>query len=146
MGTWRTWLVLAAWTGCLAQGKEVPMARPDLTPEERRILQGKGTERPFTGRYWNHHEAGTYLCRGCGAPLFPSSAKFDSGTGWPSFDQALEGAVREVPDPDGERVEIVCSRCGGHLGHVFTDGPAPSGLRYCVNSAALVFRPDAPAR
>lgn len=143
MGTWRTWLVLAAWTGCLAQGKEVPMARPDLTPEERRILQGKGTERPFTGRYWNHHEAGTYLCRGCGAPLFPSSAKFDSGTGWPSFDQALEGAVREVPDPDGERVEIVCARCGGHLGHVFRgEGFTPRQTRHCVNSASLDFQPE----
>ena len=113
-----------------------------LTPEEELVIVHKATERPFTGKYWNLHEDGTYRCRRCGAPLFPSSAKFESGTGWPSFDDALPGAVREVPDPDGERVEIVCAKCGAHLGHVFRgEGLTGKGVRHCVNSASLDFEP-----
>jgi len=146
-GRWRgAWMAVAAvalLAGCGAQGKEAPVNRRTLTPEEQRILLRRETEPPFSGRYWNHHEKGTYHCRLCGAPLFPSSAKFDSGTGWPSFEQALEGAVREVPDPDGERVEIVCARCGAHLGHVFRgEGFTPRQTRHCVNSASLDFDPE----
>ena len=120
--------------------KDQPMNPKPLTPEERRVIEDKGTERAFSGRYWNHHEAGTYACKRCGAPLFSSDAKFDSGSGWPSFDQALPGAVREVPDPDGSRTEIVCARCGGHLGHVFRgEGFTARQTRHCVNSLSLDF-------
>ena len=112
-----------------------------LTPEEQRVILHRGTERPFTGKYWKHKADGTYTCRQCGAPLFPSAAKFDSGTGWPSFDDALPGAVREVPDADGMRVEIVCAKCGGHLGHVFKgEGFTDRDTRHCVNSASLDFQ------
>jgi len=115
-----------------------------LTPEQHRVLRGKGTERAFTGRYWDHHEPGTYLCAGCGAVLFRSEDKFDSGSGWPSYTRpALEGAVEREEDRSLglARTEVHCARCGGHLGHVFPDGPAPTGLRYCINSASLDFRP-----
>ena len=110
-----------------------------LTREQARVIEQCGTERPFSGKFVKHKANGTYTCARCGAPLFSSKAKFDSGTGWPSFDDALPGAVREKKDPDGRRTEIVCGRCGGHLGHVFPDGPAPTNLRYCINSASLDF-------
>ena len=113
-----------------------------LNPEEKHILLEKGTEPPFSGKYYRHKAAGRYLCRQCGAPLYRSEDKFNSACGWPSFDDEIPGAVRRVPDADGVRTEIVCARCGGHLGHVFDDGPKDKGgMRYCINGAALRFIP-----
>ena len=118
--------------------------KASLSPEQYRVLREKGTERAFTGKYWNHHGEGTYLCAACANPLFDSRTKFDSGTGWPSFrTPAAEASVKTHEDNSHfmSRTEVLCRRCGGHLGHVFDDGPAPEGLRYCMNSAALNFKP-----
>lgn len=112
------------------------------------VLREKGTERAFSGEFWDHHEKGTYHCAGCGQALFDSDHKFESGTGWPSFFQPAAGtSVREEEDDSWgmRRVEVLCTSCGGHLGHVFDDGPRPTGLRYCINSAALSFHPDSAA-
>lgn len=118
--------------------------RKTLTPEQYRILRQQGTEMAFTGKLWNNHEDGTYVCAACGLPLFLSDTKFDSGTGWPSFFRpASESAVATEDDSTlgMRRVEVNCARCGGHLGHLFDDGPRPTGLRYCMNSGALAFEP-----
>jgi peptide-methionine (R)-S-oxide reductase len=131
----------------MAKSEKVPTEaelREKLTPQQFDVVCGGGTERAFTGAYWDHHEKGMYRCVACEAPLYPSDTKFDSGTGWPSFWQAVsDGAVRVKRDTSHGMIrdELECARCGGHLGHVFPDGPKPTGMRHCINSASLRFEP-----
>ncbi|MFO1356985.1 peptide-methionine (R)-S-oxide reductase MsrB [Plasticicumulans sp.] len=118
--------------------------RDQLDPTQYQVARHAATERPFTGRYWDHFAAGRYDCIGCGAPLFSSETKFDAGCGWPSYSEPIDGALVErlVDSSHGmTRVEVRCARCGTHLGHVFDDGPAPTGERFCINSAAIDFQP-----
>jgi len=116
--------------------------KKELTPEEYRILREKGTERAFTGKYWDHHEIGTYICAACGTELFESNTKFDSGCGWPSYFEPID-SNRIIYNDDSsfgmKRTEVICAKCDGHLGHVFDDGPPPTGLRYCINSGSMKF-------
>jgi peptide-methionine (R)-S-oxide reductase len=132
-----------------AEQKRFPVEKTDeewrqqLTPEQYAVLRGHGTERPGTCALLHEHRAGTFACAGCGQPLFKTERKFESGTGWPSFFAPLEGAIETTVDRSlwMVRTEVHCSRCGGHLGHVFEDGPPPTGLRYCINGVALEFQP-----
>jgi peptide methionine sulfoxide reductase msrA/msrB len=146
------WLMIFAVSGVLMVGllttydmyaeepRDEHMTWRKLTPEETRVIEHKGTEAPFTGKYDKHDKDGNYQCKRCGALLFSSETKFDSGCGWPAFDEAISGAVEEVPDADGVRTEIVCADCGAHLGHVFRgEGLTPKDVRHCVNSVSVDF-------
>jgi peptide-methionine (R)-S-oxide reductase len=117
--------------------------KAELDANAYQVLRKKGTERAFTGKYWNHHEPGTYVCAGCGQELFTSTTKFDSGCGWPSFFESIDPSKVERHEDMSygmHRIEVTCAKCGGHLGHVFPDGPEPTGERYCINSVSLGFK------
>ncbi|MDD3647050.1 MAG: methionine-R-sulfoxide reductase [Candidatus Dojkabacteria bacterium] len=120
------------------------MKYKELTEEEKEVIENKGTEKPFTGKYWDHFKKGKYFCKKCGAVLYRSKDKFKSSCGWPSFDDEVKGAVKRVADADGVRTEIICANCGAHLGHVFEgENLTNKNVRHCVNSLSLEFKPDA---
>jgi len=140
-------ILMGALTSHAEEGKalkEIPIEYNTLTPEEEYVILNKGTERPFGENYkqFQSEGEGTYVCRRCNAPLYTTESKFDSHCGWPSFDDEIKGAVKHVPDADGSRIEIVCSNCGGHLGHVFTgERLTPKNTRHCVNYTSIKFIP-----
>ena len=141
-------LLLVAGTACAQTPKKITKSdsewKEQLSEMDYYVLRKKGTERAFSGNLWDNKKEGTYVCKGCDLPLFSSETKFKSGTGWPSFYTSIkkENVAEEVDRSYGVRTEILCARCGGHLGHVFNDGPKPTGLRYCVNSASLKFKEE----
>ncbi|MEK9614632.1 MAG: peptide-methionine (R)-S-oxide reductase MsrB [Flavobacteriaceae bacterium] len=134
----------------MRNNKEYPIQKTEsewreiLDDESYRILREKGTEYPHTGKYNDHYDPGTYHCKACDAPLYHSKSKFESGCGWPSYDESIPGAIEYIRDTSHGmiRTEIVCAQCGGHQGHVFNDGPTATGVRYCVNAASIDFNPD----
>ncbi len=138
-------VALFVWSGCVhgQQKTTQSMMNKELTDLEKYVIFEKGTEKPFSGEYYNHKGKGVYVCKNCGALLFTSNDKFDSGCGWPSFDDAIEGSVKQTLDADGRRIEITCANCGGHLGHVFEgEELTDKNTRYCVNSVSLKFIPE----
>ena len=135
-------LILIIRSSCISQEKKDEYWQKKLSKEQYYVLRQKGTERPFTGKYWDNKKSGEYKCAGCGQKLFSSETKFDSGTGWPSFSKEIAGAIGTRKDRKFFmiRTECHCSNCGSHLGHIFDDGPQPTGKRHCINGISLVFR------